>query len=70
MGNGRGNNVEEGGKMGEWGVVGGGGVYVLYTFRGEGVVFCEEFSVFAGEDVVGHGCYAVFVSESEAEGEH
>ena len=42
----------------------------LDAFGGEGMVFCEEFGVFAGEDVVGYGCYAVIVSESEAEGEH
>ena len=67
MGNGRG-DVEEGGA--DDGELGSRGFYVLYAFRGEGVVFCEEFSIFACEDIVCHGCYAVFVSESEAEGEH
>ena len=47
-----------------------GGGDSLYAFWGEGVVFCEEFGVFACEDVVGYGCDAVFVSEGEAEGEH
>ena len=51
-----------------WG--GGGSGHLLDAFRGEGMVFCEEFGVFAREDVVGYGCDAVFVSESEAEGEH
>ena len=54
-----------------WGSGSGGwGWDLLDAFWGEGMVFCEEFSVFAGEDVVGYGCDAVVVSESEAEGEH
>ncbi len=52
------------------GVVEGGNGDSLDAFGGEGMVFCEELGVFPGEDVVGYGCYAVFVSESEAQGEH
>ena len=41
-----------------------------HAFSGQGFVAGEELAVLAREDVVGHGCYVVFVAESEAEGEH
>jgi len=44
--------------------------YSLDTLGREGRVTGEEFGVFACEDVVGYGCYAVGASEGEAEGEH
>lgn len=54
------------GKDGEW----EWGFHVLYALWGEGVVFCKELGVFARENIVCYSCYAVFISESEAEGEH
>ena len=67
--------VCEGGEVGgdvfaHGGVWAAAGLNGADAFGGEGFVAGQELAVFAREDVVGHGGYAVFVAQGEAEGEH